>query len=311
MKASGGSWWLSWAASALVASAVGVLSASKLIKLARAAGWSAQVAPLVFLAIDGAGVAGGLTAFYGASRAARNYGWFVLCESTTLSLLGNEAADWVQAHGALPGWMTAVVAAAVPLQLPLTVHQTMLLAHRDHPATDVDRSMIDPIAATDPTTIPLDQAANRAGEAIEAGRHAADRIGTAGRPIPTTPTGPTATPPQPPPADSRSIDPLDSIDRPADQHISFPLGSSLDQSYPIEDTRSIRPSPVRSIEELRRDLAHAIGSGALDPRPTAEAIRKHLSISPSRARLLRDEFADPDRPELHVVPIDPDDEATG
>src|SRR5882672_10952732 len=101
MRASGASRWLSWTASAIVAGAVAVLSATKLIKLAKAAGWSGGVAPLLFLAIDGAGVAGGLTAFYGASKAARNYGWFVLCESTSLSLLGNEAADWVQTHGYL------------------------------------------------------------------------------------------------------------------------------------------------------------------------------------------------------------------
>lgn len=314
MTASGASRWLSWASSTIVATAVAVLSASKLIKLARAAGWSGPIAPLLFLAIDGAGVAGGLTAFYGASRAARNYGWFVLCESTTLSLLGNEAADWVQVHGYLPGWMTAVVAAAVPLQLPLTVHQTVLLSHRDEPSTVADRPHANGSAPTDPigarTPDPFAPAA-RGNESIGSGRHSVDRMPLTQMSTSLPIVGHTTAAPAAQPTDSRSIDSLDPIDRQPDQGIPS-SGDQTDAPSTAEPTRSIRSTPVRSIEDLRVELVRAIESGAIDSRPTAEAIRKHLSISPARARLLRDEFADHGpRPEFHVVPSDPDDQATG
>jgi hypothetical protein len=298
-----------------VASAVAVLSATKLIKLAKAAGWSGGVAPLLFLAIDGAGVAGGLTAFYGASKAARNYGWFVLCESTSLSLLGNEAADWVQTHGYLPGWMTAVVAAAVPLQLPLTVHQTVLLAHRDDPAIDTDRPQASqPTASTDPITGPIpptDRTAAADWRSTGSGRHSADRLG----PIPPAPlptTDQVANGPVPHPPQGGSIDSLDPVDPSPEQHISSSTIQPVEVQAQPNDPRSTRSTPARSIEVLRVDVARAIETGALDPRPTAEAIRKLLSISPSRARLLRDEFADHDlRPELRVVAADPDDQAAG
>jgi hypothetical protein len=49
-----------------------------------------------------------------------------------------------------------------------------------------------------------------------------------------------------------------------------------------------RPAAARSIDDLRRELAAAIAAGRIDPRPSAEAIRRTLACSPSRARQLRD-----------------------
>ena len=48
---------------------------------------------------------------------------------------------------------------------------------------------------------------------------------------------------------------------------------------------------VRSIEQLRAELRAAIDAGRIDPRPSAEAIRRLLACAPARARLLRDELA--------------------
>src|SRR5207244_1186581 len=53
--------------------------------------------------------------------------------------------------------------------------------------------------------------------------------------------------------------------------------------------RSGRPGAGRRpMEDLRAALAQAIQAGRIDPRPSAEAIRKLLACSPTRARQLRD-----------------------
>jgi hypothetical protein len=46
---------------------------------------------------------------------------------------------------------------------------------------------------------------------------------------------------------------------------------------------------LRSIEELRTELAVSINAGTLPTNPSAEAIRKTLRIGLGRARQLRDE----------------------
>jgi hypothetical protein len=66
-------------------------------------------------------------------------------------------------------------------------------------------------------------------------------------------------------------------------------------------TRSAKPGkrgkttkpPARSMADLRTELDAAITSGAVDPEPSAEQIRKALRISPDRARALRDERRTP------------------
>lgn len=313
---------LSWSASALVSTAVAILSASKLVTVARAAGWSSGIAPLIFLAIDGAGFAGGLTAFYGMTKSARNYGWFVLCESTGLSLAGNEAADWVHLHGYLPTWMGALVTAAVPLQLPLTVHQTMLLAQgstagRSAPSVRADvrpsidptdqigqRRSVDPIsdprstlcdAGLDTDRLPLrDPEFPSAGEPSVGSRLPGDRAATLDPHRPDSAT-----------------------DRPTDQEESSAGRHRIDR-YSAPDPSTTRAPRSRSIDELRVDLAQAIARGAIDAQPTAEAIRKLLSIAPDRARTLRDELRHrresidhPRNLPLHAIPIDRSDEAAG
>lgn len=61
--------------------------------------------------------------------------------------------------------------------------------------------------------------------------------------------------------------------------------------------------PARSMEELRAELAAAIQAGEVGPEPSAEQIRKALRISPDRARSLRDELRDEDRPTPPAPPV--------
>ncbi len=57
---------------------------------------------------------------------------------------------------------------------------------------------------------------------------------------------------------------------------------------PARRTTVKAPPPVRTDIEMVADLAEAITRGEMPAAPSAELIRKHLSIAPARARALRD-----------------------
>lgn len=101
---------------------------------------------------------------------------------------------------------------------------------------------------------------------------------------------------------STSIEsPRSTPDHTGDLHGSASI--EADRAPSIESEQSTDRPAKRSIEELRIELAEAIGSGRLDVEPSAESIRKELRISPLKARRLRDELSGstPDRVDLHVV----------
>jgi hypothetical protein len=66
---------------------------------------------------------------------------------------------------------------------------------------------------------------------------------------------------------------------------------------------------TRSIEQLRAELHAAIDAGRIDPRPSAEAVRRLLACAPVRARQLRDERAHHTDPA--AAPAGSDPEGTG
>ncbi|MEQ4724994.1 DUF2637 domain-containing protein [Nonomuraea sp. B19D2] len=69
-------------------------------------------------------------------------------------------------------------------------------------------------------------------------------------------------------------------------------GSSAARSAQAVRRQIEAPAARRSIDEHRAVLAVAIEAGRIDPRPSAEAIRKALRCAPSIARQLRDEIAE-------------------
>ena len=80
-------------------------------------------------------------------------------------------------------------------------------------------------------------------------------------------------------------------DRPVDRPGSTPPSRRAGTRSGRRPAHRPAARSVRSIEQLRAELHAAIDAGRIDPRPSAEAIRRLLACAPARARLLRDELA--------------------
>lgn len=129
--------WFARVSTGVVAVAGIALSAAQLFALGRSAGWSTALAWLLPVLIDGAGLAGGAVWIAAPTDGARRYGMFVLIETVVLSVLGNIAQHWAASHPAQPldPSILMLVAAVVPVQIPLTVHLVLLLGTTESRAT--------------------------------------------------------------------------------------------------------------------------------------------------------------------------------